>query len=176
MMRLVQLLSPLREGTFCVRTTRSPLNLIVSSDGRRAVSRAGSRLLADIDAAALTRLRSARAAAWEVAWLQAAETTGGIPGTCAGGRDLGGLVLDLDATLVARQLGEAAGHGHPPARLSTYHPLLCFQDDTGEALTGALSAGQRRRQHRRRPPCGAFRAVRHPTPHHPPAQEEGGSP
>ena len=59
------------------------------------------RLLADIGSAALTRLRSARAVAREIAWLQAAETTGGIPAARAGGRDLPGLVLDLDATLVA---------------------------------------------------------------------------
>ncbi len=58
------------------------------------------RLLADIGPAALTRLRSARAVAREIAWLQAAETTGGIPAARAGGRDLPSLVLDLDATLV----------------------------------------------------------------------------
>ncbi|MDQ0938368.1 hypothetical protein QFZ67_000073 [Streptomyces sp. V1I1] len=34
------------------------------------------------------------------AWLQAAETGSGIPAVKAGGRELPGLVLDLDATLV----------------------------------------------------------------------------
>jgi hypothetical protein len=58
------------------------------------------RLLAAIDPAALARLRSARAIAREVAWLQAAETRGGIPVARAGGRELTGLVLDIDATLV----------------------------------------------------------------------------
>lgn len=58
------------------------------------------RLLAGIDPAALAALRSAKATAREVAWLQAAETQGGIPTARAGGRDLPGLVLDIDATLV----------------------------------------------------------------------------
>ncbi|WP_199838360.1 MULTISPECIES: hypothetical protein [Streptomyces] len=37
------------------------------------------RLLAGIDSAALARLRSARATARDVAWLQAAETTAAKP-------------------------------------------------------------------------------------------------
>ncbi|MFF3518963.1 IS1380 family transposase [Streptomyces sp. NPDC002573] len=96
------------------------------------------RLLADIDPAALARLRSARAAAREVAWLQAAETTGGIPAAHAGGRDLPGLVLDLDATLVTC-------HSDKEQAAATYkrgyHPLLCFLDNTGEALAGVLRPG-----------------------------------
>jgi hypothetical protein len=98
------------------------------------------RLLADIGPAALTRLRSARAVAREIAWLQAAETTGGIPAARAGGRDLPGLVLDIDATLVTchSEKEQAAptykrGFGH--------HPLLCFLDNTGEALAGVLRPG-----------------------------------
>lgn len=46
------------------------------------------RLLASIDHTALAALRTARAAAREVAWLQAAETDRGIPAAQAGGRDL----------------------------------------------------------------------------------------
>ncbi|MDQ0798259.1 hypothetical protein QFZ58_006747 [Streptomyces sp. B1I3] len=58
------------------------------------------RLLADIDEAALASLRAARATARQVAWLQAAETGEGIPAVRAGARELPGLVLDLDATLI----------------------------------------------------------------------------
>ena len=58
------------------------------------------RLLADTDEAVLASLRAARGSAREVAWIQAAETGKGIPAARAGGRELPGLVLDLDATLV----------------------------------------------------------------------------
>jgi hypothetical protein len=98
------------------------------------------RVLADIDAAALAALRAARAAARETAWLQAAETRNAIPASRAGGRDLSGLVLDLDATLVTC-------HSEKEQAAATYkggfgfHPLLCFLDNTGEALAGLLRAG-----------------------------------
>jgi hypothetical protein len=98
------------------------------------------RLLADIDASALAALRTARAAAREVAWLQAAETRAGIPASRAGGRDLAGLVLDIDATLVTC-------HSDKEQAAATYkrgfgfHPLLCFLDNTTEALAGLLRAG-----------------------------------
>jgi len=59
------------------------------------------RLLADVDETALVSLASARVQAREVAWLQAAEHGEGIPAVPAAGRMLPGLVLDLDATLVA---------------------------------------------------------------------------
>ncbi|MFE4423046.1 transposase, partial [Streptomyces sp. NPDC056817] len=58
------------------------------------------RLLADIDSTMLAALRAARAQAREVAWLQAAETGGGIPAARAAGRQLPDLVLDIDATLI----------------------------------------------------------------------------
>jgi Transposase DDE domain group 1 len=98
------------------------------------------RLLADIGPAALAALRTARAAAREVAWLQAAETRGGVPASRAGGRDLAGLVLDLDATLITC-------HSEKEQAAATYkrgfgfHPLLCFLDNTAEALAGLLRAG-----------------------------------
>jgi len=98
------------------------------------------RLLAGIDSAALARLRSARAAAREVAWLQAAETRAGIPAARAGGRDLTGLVLDIDATLVTCHSDkEQAAATYK--RGFGYHPLLCFLDNTGEALAGVLRPG-----------------------------------
>ncbi|WTE46073.1 IS1380 family transposase [Streptomyces sp. NBC_01622] len=98
------------------------------------------RVLADIDTTTLAALRTARAAARETAWLQAAETQRGIPVSLAGGRDLPGLVLDLDATLVAchsekEQAAATYKHGFG------FHPLLCFLDNTGEALAGLLRPG-----------------------------------
>ncbi|GGJ68686.1 hypothetical protein GCM10012282_77100 [Streptomyces lacrimifluminis] len=98
------------------------------------------RLLAGIDSAALARLRSARATAREVVWLQAAETTAGIPAARAGGRDLPGLVLDLDATLVTSH-SEKEQAAATYKRGFGYHPLLCFLDNTGEALAGVLRPG-----------------------------------
>lgn len=98
------------------------------------------RLLADVDERALTSLRSARASARETAWLQAAEIGEGIPAARAAGRVLPGLVLDLDATLVAC-------HSEKEAAAATYkggfgfHPLLCFLANTGEALSGRLRPG-----------------------------------
>ncbi|MFS4098039.1 IS1380 family transposase [Streptomyces sp. AF1A] len=98
------------------------------------------RLLADVDERALASLRSARAQAREVAWLQAAERGEGIPAARSAGRMLPGLVLDLDATLVTchSEKDQAAptykgGFG--------YHPLLCFLANTGEALSGRLRPG-----------------------------------
>jgi len=54
------------------------------------------RVLAATDAPALSALRAARATARETAWMQAAETRAGIPAARAAGRDLPGLVLDLE--------------------------------------------------------------------------------
>ncbi|MGW2883738.1 IS1380 family transposase [Streptomyces sp. NPDC001233] len=98
------------------------------------------RLLADTDEAALASLRAARASAREVAWMQAAETGEGIPVARAGGQELPGLVLDLDATLVAC-------HSAKEQAAPTYkggfgfHPLLCFLANTGEAVSGRLRPG-----------------------------------
>ncbi|WP_435835339.1 IS1380 family transposase [Streptomyces avermitilis] len=98
------------------------------------------RLLADTDEAALASLRAARASAREVAWMQAAENGEGIPAARAGGRELPGLVLDLDATLVTC-------HSDKEQAAPTYkggfgfHPLLCFLANTGEAVSGRLRPG-----------------------------------
>lgn len=98
------------------------------------------RVLADIGPAALAALRAARTTARETAWLQTADTGHGIPPSRAGGRDLPGLVLDLDATLVTchsdkEQAAATYKHGFG------FHPLLCFLDNTGEALAGLLRPG-----------------------------------
>ncbi|MEU9407256.1 IS1380 family transposase [Streptomyces sp. NPDC048281] len=98
------------------------------------------RLLADVDERALASLRSARACAREVAWLQVAEHGEDIPAARAAGRVLPGLVLDLDATL-------ATCHSEKEQAAPTYkggfgfHPLLCFLANTDKALSGRLRPG-----------------------------------
>ncbi|MEU1134378.1 IS1380 family transposase [Streptomyces sp. NPDC005900] len=98
------------------------------------------RLLADTNEAVLASLRAARATAREVAWLQAAETGEGIPAARAGVRELPGLVLDLDATLITC-------HSEKEQAAPTYkggfgfHPLLYFLANTGEAVAGRLRPG-----------------------------------
>ncbi|MFE4336443.1 transposase, partial [Streptomyces sp. NPDC056831] len=98
------------------------------------------RLLADTNGAVLASLRAARASAREVAWMQAAETGQGIAAVQAGGRELPGLVLDLDATLIT-------SHSEKEQAAPTYkggfgfHPLLCFLANTDEAMSGRLRPG-----------------------------------
>jgi hypothetical protein len=58
------------------------------------------RVLAGIDEAALSALRSARAAAREVAWAQAGETRDALPVSTVAGRPVPGLLLDVDASIV----------------------------------------------------------------------------
>ncbi|MFJ1595314.1 IS1380 family transposase [Kitasatospora albolonga] len=98
------------------------------------------RLLAAVDERVLDRLRSARARSREVAWLQASETRSGIPAAKAVGREVPGLVLDIDATLITC-------HSEKDQAAPTYkggfgfHPLLCFLANTGEGLSGRLRPG-----------------------------------
>ena len=98
------------------------------------------RILAGIGAPELARLRAARAHAREVAWAQAAETGRAVPRAHAGGRDIPGLVIDLDASLVichSEKENAAATFKHSFG----YHPLFGFLDNTGEALAAVLRAG-----------------------------------
>ncbi|MDT0447400.1 IS1380 family transposase [Streptomyces johnsoniae] len=98
------------------------------------------RLLADIGTAALGDLRAARATAREIAWAQAGETRESFPVSHAGGQELPGLVLDIDATLVTCHSEKE--HAAPTYKRGFgYHPLLCFLDNTGEALAGLLRPG-----------------------------------
>ncbi|AXE76693.1 transposase [Streptomyces atratus] len=111
-------------------------------------------LLADTDGAVLASLRAARASAREVAWMQAAETGQGIPAVQAGGRELPGLVLDLDATLItSHSENEQAAPTHEGG--FGFHPLLCFLTNTGETMSGRPTAARLRNQHRRRSHRGA---------------------
>jgi hypothetical protein len=99
------------------------------------------RVLADLDAEALARLRGARAAAREVAWAQRFDTRGQLPQVSAAGRLVPGLVLDVDASIVIC-------HSEKESATRTwkmsfgYHPLFCFLDNTREALSGLLREGR----------------------------------
>lgn len=99
------------------------------------------RLLSDLDAAGLARLRAARARAREVAWAQAAETRAGLPESTAAGQPVPGLVLDLDASVV---ICHSEKQSATPTYKKTfgYHPLFCFLDGTREALSGMLREGR----------------------------------
>jgi hypothetical protein len=58
------------------------------------------RLLSQLDESLLAGLRAARARAREVAWAQRAEVRGDLPQPVVAGRQVEGLVLDIDATIV----------------------------------------------------------------------------
>lgn len=99
------------------------------------------RLLDRIDEPTLAGIGRARAAAREVVWAQHAETHGqAFPPASAAGRELPGLVLDLDASLVIchSEKEQAA----PTYKGSFgYHPMLAFLDNTGEFLAAELRRG-----------------------------------
>src|SRR5207247_2495384 len=109
--------------------------------GRVASDPTAWRLLSDIDAAVLSRLRGARARARELAWAQAAETGTGLPGSTAAGQPVPGLVLDLDASIV---ICHSEKESATPTYKKTfgYHPLFCFLDGSREALSGLLREGR----------------------------------
>jgi hypothetical protein len=99
------------------------------------------RLLSQLGETLLSELRAARARARQVAWAQHADTRGALPAVTVAGRQVDGLVLDIDATIVIC-------HSEKESATSTwkktfgYHPLLCFLDNTGEALAGLLREGR----------------------------------
>jgi len=97
------------------------------------------RVLNGIDAAALARIRVARARARELSWMQAAET-GRLLASTVGGFPIPGFVLDIDATIVLCH-SEKEQAAKTWKKTWGYHPLLCFLDATGEALSGLLRAG-----------------------------------
>ena len=84
------------------------------------------RTLQAVDADALERIKTARAAARTAAWEQ--------------GADPGFYVIDIDATLVGahsdkQQAAPTYKHGFG------FHPLVAYLDATGEALAGMLRPG-----------------------------------
>jgi hypothetical protein len=98
------------------------------------------RLLAGLDDTALARLRAARVQGREVAWAQAAET-GRWPTSTVAGHPVAGLVLDIDATIVVCHSDKELA-SKTWKKTYGYHPLLCFLDATGEALSGLLRTGR----------------------------------
>jgi len=99
------------------------------------------RLLDRLDTARLGAVASARAAAREVVWAQRAELCGEpFPRARAAGRDLPGLVIDLDASVVVCH-SEKEQAAPTFKRTFGYHPLLAFCDNTGEFLAAALRKG-----------------------------------
>jgi hypothetical protein len=109
--------------------------------GRVASDPTAWRLLSDLDAAVLSRLRAARTQARELAWAQVGEARAGLPGSTAAGVAVPGLVLDLDASLV---ICHSEKESATPTYKKTfgYHPLFCFLDGTREALSGLLREGR----------------------------------
>jgi Transposase DDE domain group 1 len=99
------------------------------------------RLLSDVDADVLVRLRAARAAAREVAWAQMLETRGGLPASGAAGLPMPGLVLDLDASIVICH-SDKENATRTWKKTFGYHPLFCFLDGSREALSGLLREGR----------------------------------
>ncbi|WP_425548463.1 IS1380 family transposase [Actinoplanes palleronii] len=99
------------------------------------------RLLSQLDATILAELRAARAQAREVAWAQHAETRGDFPQPTVAGQQVDGLVLDIDATIVICH-SEKESATRTWKKTFGFHPLLCFLDNTGEALAGMLREGR----------------------------------
>lgn len=108
--------------------------------GRVASDATAWRVLAGIDGRALAALRAARAAARETAWAQAAETRDGLPASTAAGRQVEGLVLDVDASVVVCH-SEKESAAKTWKKTFGYHPIFCFLDATGEALAAILRPG-----------------------------------
>jgi len=99
------------------------------------------RLLNQLDEAVLAELRAARAQAREVAWAQHAETRGELPAPSVAGQDVPGLILDVDASIVICH-SEKEFATRTWKKTFGYHPLFCFLDNTGEALSGLLREGR----------------------------------
>jgi len=108
--------------------------------GRVASTATAWRVLDRVDETLLAGLRSARAAARERVWLQAADTDRLPLSTTAGGRVWPGIRIQLDATLVT-------SHSEKESAAATFkggygfHPLTAWCDNTGEALATLLRPG-----------------------------------
>jgi hypothetical protein len=98
------------------------------------------RVLASVEESLLEKVKVARAAARERAWLLRGEAGRTVPTVRCAGTVVPGLVIDVDATLVtchSEKQGAAATFKHGFG----YHPLLAWLDNTGEALAGMLRPG-----------------------------------
>lgn len=99
------------------------------------------RLLSQLDETMLAELRCARAQAREVAWAQHTDTRGDLPRVNVAGQQVDGLVLDIDATIVICHSDKESAT-RTWKKTFGYHPLLCFLDNTSEALSGLLREGR----------------------------------
>jgi Transposase DDE domain group 1 len=99
------------------------------------------RLLSQLDATMLAELRAARAHARETAWAQHADTRGDLPQPTVAGQPVDGLILDIDATVVICHSDKESAT-RTWKKTFGFHPLLCFLDNTGEALAGLLREGR----------------------------------
>ena len=99
------------------------------------------RLLDRLDGTGIGAIALARAAAREVVWAQRAELTGrAFPAAHAAGRELPGLVIDLDASVVVCHSEKE--HAAATFKKSFgFHPMLAFCDNTGEFLAATLRRG-----------------------------------
>ena len=84
------------------------------------------RVIKSIDSGLLDRIRAARAKARERAW-----EAGARPDR---------ITLDLDATIITAHSEKEQAAG-TYKRTFGFHPLLCYLDETGEALAGLLRPG-----------------------------------
>ena len=99
------------------------------------------RLLDRLDTVQVGAVARARAAAREVVWAQRAERSGEpFPAARAAGRELPGLVIDLDASVVVCHSEKELA---APTFKKTFgfHPILAFCDNTGEFLSARLRRG-----------------------------------
>jgi hypothetical protein len=98
------------------------------------------RVLDSVEDSLLEKLKVARAAARERAWLLRGEAGRTVPAVRCAATRVPGLVIDVDATLVTchsekEKAAPTFKHGFG------YHPLLAWLDNTGEALAGMLRPG-----------------------------------
>jgi hypothetical protein len=98
------------------------------------------RVLDAVDDDLLAVVRDARARARERAWLLRTEAGRALPASRAAGRDLAGLVLDVDATLVDCHSEKESAAANFKGGFG-YHPILVWLDNTNEALAGLLRPG-----------------------------------
>lgn len=94
--------------------------------GRVASGPTAWRVIDSVDAAVLDALRTGRAKARTAAW-----AAGGAPGK---------VTLDFDATLVTSHSEKELAAANYKSGFG-FHPLLCFLDETNEALAGILRQG-----------------------------------
>jgi hypothetical protein len=108
------------------------------------------RVLDGVDGRVLSPVRSVRALARERLWAQRAETAGPLRGPRSGGRIWPGMRIMLDATLVDRAQREGVRGADVQGRFRL-PPAHGVAGQHRRGVGCGVAAGQRRREHRRRP-------------------------